>query len=214
MNPLLIVLNPRKIQPVLEAFDALHIERAYISGYTELELVPVLAQLVDSTDYTHYLVVSDDVIVSQRALDSVLGLLEAGHPVATAWCKLDSSKECESVNIVRSPLRMSTPTMDSYDFYRQEEVLDWPDEVVPTWFAGMAPQGMSRELWQQFPFNTYSSGWAGDYHVSWRLQQAGIPIVSARSAYTQHLKQRWNFPDSNPDYRLHLGVEHQGVRMS
>ena len=209
-KPLLVVLNPRKIQPVLEAFDALRIEKAYVSGYTELELVPVLAQLVESTDYSHYLVSADDVIVSQRALDSLLWLLET-HPVATAWCHLDSRDP--RVNITRTPLRDLRPTVESYDFYRYEDVLGWPQEVVPTSFAGMAPQGMSRELWQRFPFNTYSSGWAGDYHVSWRLQKAGIPIVSARSAFTHHLKQRWNHPDSNPDYRLYLGVEHQGVRM-
>jgi hypothetical protein len=66
-RPLLLILNARRISECLDSYRALSIPKAYLTGYTERELEPVIAELVASTNFSHYIAVSDDVVVSSRA---------------------------------------------------------------------------------------------------------------------------------------------------
>lgn len=60
-----------------------------------------MARLVEETDYSHYIVVSDDVVATQDALDAVTRLLDR-HPVVTGYCNLAEGNEL--VNLLRTPL--------------------------------------------------------------------------------------------------------------
>src|SRR4051812_38082954 len=111
MRPLLVVMNPRRIPACLASYEKLTIDVAYARGYTELQLVPVIAEIVESTGHSHLLVVSDDVIVSQAAVDAVLAGLHAGAaPVVTGWCNLDATDA--RVNLTKRPLEGDEPRRD------------------------------------------------------------------------------------------------------
>lgn len=72
----------------------------------------------------------------------------------------------------------------------------------------MSLTGMSRDMWRRFPLGVYTNGsvgWASDYHLSYRLGQAGIPIVAARAAYVDHVKERWQRHDRSHEKRLLVG---------
>lgn len=204
MNPLLVILNPRRIPRALEAFDALEVDRAYLTGYTESELVPVIAELIENSEHSHYLAVSDDGIVGQSALAAVLRLLDCGYPVVTGWSNLDCIEA--KVNLQRTPLTKPVPDgVATWDLYHWAEVMSYPQEAVPTYFAGMCLTGMSRSLWRRFPFGVYGEpGASSDYHLSWRLQHAGVPIVAAREGFVFHLKERWGWGDIAAEKRLWL----------
>ena len=206
MNPLLVVTQPRSIPECMDSFAALDTPVAYIRGFALLDVCPVMAALVEETDHDPVLVCADDCIVTQGAVDAVLGLLAEGHPVVTGWCRLDRTHE--QVNLSTIPLADETPAESSYRFPAAEWVRDYPDPAVPTYFAGMALTGMSRDMWLRFPLDCYSNGqagWGSDYHLSRRLGLAGIPIVAAREGYVDHVKEVWMRNDLAADKRLLIG---------
>lgn len=210
MNPLIMIMNARNIPRACDAFRALSTDCVYATGYTELELKDVFADIIENTDYSHYIVVSDDVVVSQQAVDAVISLLFF-HPVVTGWCNHDLIEP--GVNLQKTPLPGYThpTTREEWDWYHWAEILSSPLYWIRTYFAGMCLTGMSRDMWQQFPFDCYPLGHFGgsDYHLSWRLQEAGIPIVGARDGFVLHLKKSWL--GASPA-KLNLGYEYQGTR--
>ena len=72
----------------------------------------------------------------------------------------------------------------------------------------MCLTGMSREMWQRFPFGVCEGsevGWASDYSLCWRLQQAEVPIVAARDAHVLHVKTNWQTSETDPRKTLQIG---------
>lgn len=67
MNPLLIIANPRQIPECIEAFRALDVRRAWLSNYTEWELVAVMDSIMrdESIHFSHAILCADDCVVSQ-----------------------------------------------------------------------------------------------------------------------------------------------------
>lgn len=203
MSDLLIILNPRRIAECLLTLRALDIDQAWCTGYTEHQLQRVIRDLVTQHVYDHYIVVPDDVIPTQPALNAVQAALAAGHPVVTGYCNLDTSGD-DRVNITRSPLT-EPRTMASYDFYTQAQVDKYTTPLVPTHFAGFALTGMSRELWQRYPFRAYGDpGCSSDFHLSRRLADARVPIVAPKAARVHHVKDVVNHLDADPRKRLML----------
>lgn len=185
----LVVLNPRRIPECMAAFEALPVRKVYVRNWTERQIADNWDEILGACDADKVLVVSDDALVSRGALDSVLGLLEA-HPVATGWCPLAEGHEL--ANLATNVLREGPPNPADYEFVRCDDVRG----LVATSFAGMCLTGMSRGLWGRFPFECYSvPGFASDYHLSYRLQQAGVPIVSHGDARCEHVKAVWNVRD-------------------
>lgn len=209
MADLLVILNPRHIPECIESFEALPIDKAWLTGYTEMQLVDVFPEL---PEYDRYIVASDDCIVSPEALAAVQKHLD-DHPVVTGYCSLARDMN-HLVNICKRPLPDDPiPRVDAYHFYHRLEAQTWPHPVIPTSFAGMCLTGMSRELWQRFPFNVTPLGGQSDYSLSQRLQAAGVPIVAAREGMVTHCKERWNQLDTAPEKRLLVGQVEPQVRL-
>lgn len=205
MNPLLMVMNPRNIPECVQAIEDLSIDQAWLTGYTEDQLVRIIPQVLENTEHSHYLILADDCIPTQAALDAVLGALREGHPVATGYCNLDTAQHADTYNITRAPL--TTPrTIGSYQWWTQQHVDQHDGDLLPTTFAGFALTGMTRQLWEQYPFQCEGNpGAASDWCLSLRLQTDGVPIVAPRAARVHHVKTRWNEMDSHPSKRLLIG---------
>lgn len=216
MRALLFVMNPRAIPECLDAIEALDVDRCWLTGMREVDLVPHFASVVESTDYDVYLAVSDDAVPTQEALDAVLDLLEQGWPVATGFCNLDEGEYANVVNLTRKPLGSHMPGPDVYVTYTLDEVMAYPTDPVPTWFAGFSLTGMRRELWQRYPFEVLhpeTGGSCSDFLLSWRLQQDDVPIVAPKAGWFRHVKERWNVADSRPGKRLLVGEVEPRVRL-
>jgi len=207
-DPLLCIMHPREIRDAVAAFRALDVRRAWMQGYTEWQLVDVVRSLVDdpALPFTHLVMVADDVVVRQPALDAVLGLAREGRPVVTGWCRLDSTHPL--VNITDGALVGDEPTPGAYRFRKFSDVVAHPSPVIETGFVGFALTCMPRDLWRRFPFGAFggpSSSWASDFHLSHRLRDAGVPMVAARDGGCEHLKERWLELDRDPRKRLLVG---------
>lgn len=206
-------MNARRIPECIEGFEALDCDVAWMTGYTDAELGPVHQQIVASTAYGAYVVVSDDCVVTQAALDAVVALLEAGHPAATGWCKLTQASPL--ANLCHRPLIGDEPKVSAYPFYRARDVHAYEGEIVPTHFMGFALTGMPRELWERFPYGAYTerraSGYSSDFHLCARLRDAGVPMVAARDGYVEHLKVTGRKP---PSHRVLVGEVEPSVRIA
>lgn len=213
MRPLLLILNPRRIDECVASFEELEVEKAWLTGFSEPQLVTEIAALGEATpEFTHYLLASDDLVVNQLALDAVLATLAAGHPVVTGYCNFDLTDD-QRVGLSVAPLARETPGFDAYTFPTQAYVDAHAGELVRTWFAGWVLTGMSREILERFPFACGPLGAQTDYSFSWRLQQAGIPIVAPKAARVFHVKEIHGYLDDEPRKRLLIGEVTPEVRL-
>lgn len=212
-DPLLAVMNPRRIPECIASLEALDVRKVWLSNFTEWQLQEQMAELVGSwLPFSHLILVADDCIVTQQALDAVLAHAPA-HPVVTGYCRLDWSHPL--VNITRRPVHGDVPSAGAYDFYALDEVQAWPEATGPTGFVGFALTCMSREMWREFPFQVFgteSRSYASDFNLSMRLRDAGVPMVAVRDGLVGHFKKQWNTLDSTPGRELRVGIDPAGVR--
>jgi len=215
VNALVMIMNARRIPECLASYTALDADLVWMTGYTVRDLVQVHREIVASTDYDAYLVVSDDCIVSQGALDAVLALMRAGAPAATGWCLLHAQSPL--ANLCHSPLIGKRPVRRAYPFYAAEDVESYPEEAVPTHFMGMSLTGLTRELWLEHPYGCFTirtlKGHSSDFHLCHRLRDAGVPMLAARSGYVEHTKPHWRTHRPFPsEQRILVGEIAQEVR--
>jgi len=212
-DPLLAVMNPRRIPECMASLEALPIRRAWLQRYTEWELQSVISSIVEdeAIHFSHLGLVSDDVIVSPEALAAVLDVARV-HDVATGYCRLDQTHPL--VNVTKRPVTFSEPSVEAYHFYSFDEV-QTQARTFCTGFVGFAVTFMPREMWRRFPFEVYGSpdkSYASDYSLSYRLNAAGVEMYAAREGYCDHVKRVWNSLEdakdaSTPERRLLIGEE-------
>lgn len=212
MRTLLMVMHARQIPECETAISSLKgIDIAWLTGYTESQLVQVIADLIESTDYDRYSVISDDASPSQAALDLVLHLHDE-HPQAVT-CGIVNVDEASNLTTYNpQPLTGTIPALEAYSLTPYYDLLDLPPVPLRTYFHGMALATMTRSLWQRFPFGVFgedSRGWASDFHQCLRLQAASIPILTHKHAFIRHHKAVAN--QSDPTRPLLVGSIPQSV---
>jgi hypothetical protein len=204
MSDLLMIMNPRQIEECVRSIAALDVDKAWLTGYREYELIPVIWNLVAETDYDRYIIVSDDVVVTPPALRAVQRAADDhAYAVVTGWCNLDmTDRGLAHSNVVRTPFTEYASTLEQYDWVPTREILDG-DPVRLTWFAGLCLTCMTRDQWQTFPFDLFGSrGCCSDFELSWRLQHAGVPVLAVRDGGAFHVKKLTGILDHAGDHPL------------
>lgn len=205
----LIVLNPRQISECIEAIEALDIDICWIQNMSEYRAAQAVNQAIANSKYDRYVILSDDCVPTQAALDRVLYWHDTGSPVVTGFCNLD--RKSPFCNLSYKKLGPPPPNVRSYEFMETQYVMGRTGPVA-TKFAGLALTCMSRNMWFRFPLAITSKGGQMDYQLSWRLQQAGYPIVAPPDAFIYHVKEVWNKLDRAHEKRLLIGEEPAGVK--
>jgi hypothetical protein len=217
MTEVLVILNPRKIPVCAQAFAELDIPKLWLTGWTEVQIRDtVFPGMIRDHPYDRYLVVADDVIVRQATVDRVLTALDIGWPVATGFSQR-SHTEWE-VNLTSGPIG-DRPVAAAYDFLSFQDVVSHPEPLFQTWFAGMSVTGMSREMWGRFPFGCYAdtaspNGYASDFHLSHRLQDAEVPIMACRDGFAYHWRHEWRHTNDDRDDKLLVGEVKPAVTLT
>ena len=204
----LIVMNAREIPDAIMSIRSLTgVDLIWASYYSEVELETVIPEVIANTYYKRYMIISDDTVVTQGAVESVLMTHDQSpEAVACGWVNVDNTGDRSTYN--PEPLRHLTggmPPASAYGFASidQTRQLD-PRKAHRTYFHGMVLATMSRELWQRYPFGSYA-GCASDYHQCLRLQLDDVPIWTHPDAYVYHLKEIQNRLDKNPVHALQIG---------
>lgn len=210
MNPVLMVMHAREIPECLEAFHNLKgVDKVWFRGYTEIELERVTSEFIRGSDYSHYLLASDDLIPTQKGLDEVLKGLES-HDVFTGFSNMYPTSERVNLMLEGYSLgyrfsfwlyhkaanikiaRMGVSATKAAWFARMAQI---PKGEFQTWFVGFSFTGMTRDLWLRFPFLCVHdrSGWGSDAVMSLRLARDFIPAYSNNEAFFYHLASAKNF---------------------
>lgn len=205
-NPLLIVLNPRKMQDCIDAIEALDIDQVWFRYYSERQLETVIPDWLEqhAQEYTHIGVISDDAKPTQHALDLVLDAYRH-DAVYTGYCQVTDSDP--RLNLSSRPLTSAIPQVAAYTFVTYDEMENHPEPLYHSYFAGHTLTFMSRDLWRKYPWGCYGSGngWASDYHLAWRLQTDGIPVWAVKGAWVEHVKSEFNATEQDPNRQLLVG---------
>lgn len=201
MRVCLLVLNPRDIRASVESILRLRgVSQAWFSSFTEREVAGRINEFIAETDFDAYAVIADDCVCSQAALDAVLAAFGDGRDPVTGWTTLDA--ESAFANVTCEPLLGDEPHAGAYEWTLAED-LERERGPVECFFMGFAFTLMSRELWLRFPFDCFGGqGFASDFHLSRRLRDAGVAMTVVPAGRVEHLKERWNESDKDPEKRL------------
>lgn len=201
-STLLIIMNPRDIGECITALNRLDVDKAWASYYTETQLERVVADIINTTNYDRYSIITDDTIPSQRAFDEVLRIHD-NYPdaVACGWVNIDAS--CGLSTYHPNELRGTGPSNDTYQFATLAEAHTMRG-INRTFFHAQTFATMSRELWLKYPFGSYN-GCASDLHQCVRLQADNIPIYTSANAYVYHVKEVRNQLDQGAGKQLLIG---------
>jgi hypothetical protein len=207
MKDLLMILNPRRIEECIASYQDLDIDRLWIKNMSELQIDRRWPEVMEAAEgYDRLLIVSDDAVVRQPALDAVLALLDE-HPVVTGYANLGMGDY--RVNLNKTPLA-AQGWVDSFNFYTLGEVFSYPAKAVPTTLVGFALTGMSIDLWRRYRFDCDGGA---DFRLSQRLAGKGIPMVGAREGFIWHVKESWGRRDQDPRKRLLVGEEPAAIEL-
>lgn len=214
-------MHARRLPLTIEAFNGLGVDIAWLTAYTENQLVRVLPQVLEETDHEYITLCSDDFLVSPEAWAAVRDGLEEGRPYVTGFGHL--GEDDDRVNLTRPPLAVNLETRQvEYDWYTEQEVADYPEQMVPTGFGGMTLSGMPRENWERFPFAASPGGYGpptdgcmSDVALCLRLQDKGLPLVAPKAAKVKHLRaSKWPEPDATKPFLIGGVVGHVELRVN
>lgn len=212
----MMIMNPRNIPECMASFKAITgVDKLWLSYYTESQLIPIINEFIESTEYDRYALISDDAILTQSALNTILDLHDELGDVATGWVNVDSISGQSTIN--PTPLRGYIPTLSAYSLMSLQDAADLPRlKPIRTYFHGYACTVMSRELWQHYPYNVFgaqSHGYASDFHQCVRLQADDVPIWTTPKAFIHHVKERANRTDQAPEKKSYVGIRTPGTKL-
>ena len=210
MKPVLMIMHAREIPECIDAFRLLKgIDKAWFRAHTEMQLERATSKYVRETDYTHYIIASDDLIPTQVGLDAVLKGIE-NHDIFTGFSNMHPGSH--RVNLMLNgyslgyraafwmyhagsrlrPVKAGVTSVKTLFFPRMSDV---PKGEFQTWFVGFSFTSMSRDMWLRFPFFSVHdrTGWGSDAIMSQRLDSNSVPAYSSSDAFFYHLASMRNF---------------------
>jgi len=205
-NPCLLVMQPRNIRPAIESYKkSFDIPMVFFKAFTEPQVTLQLNKYIREHDYTHYIIIGDDAIVTRQAADTVLYYTEnEEYEVFTGWMNMHINKDGtfskESTvnhNIVKCLDLNDGPTREEYgEWITMEKMRSLEPCPIRTTYANFALTGMSKEMWERFPISCWPRGNSSDHHLSLRLQDEGIKVWTHPNAFIRHLRRGWSpLPD-------------------
>jgi hypothetical protein len=213
-NPIIFIMRARQIPESLESIAKFPYPKVWVEYYREREIEkevwPKLFEEIVLKDYSHISIFSDDAFMDASAAKEVIETVKL-NPVTCGWCNIDSGP---LTNISKTPLIYAYPKAYRVKelMYTIEEVENYQEEVIQTWFTGFSMHTMSVDLWKRFPFMSYpgsaGNGYASDYHLCWRLQENNIPIAALKSGRIYHIRKNIE----KQDFKVLAGVKEKNIR--
>ena len=182
-------MNARDIPECINPLKALRIDKVWFRAFTEMQLESKIKDFIESTDYDYYILVSDDTIVTQAALDNLLKH-QTEAEVVTGWCNIFPLTLLAAMELSpiisnrdslyllvrdRIPRRLvpfvkwswrNTPIRKpiNWALYKHFPNLDeiWAkEEVFQCYFVQWALSSLTRKTWIKYGFHYGSTDYAG-----------------------------------------------------
>jgi hypothetical protein len=86
MNPLLVIFNPRSIPEFYKAIERINgISKLWIKYFPQDEAYNKAREFFLQSDYTHFMILPDDLIVTQADVDAIVNHDESYDSIS-GWC--------------------------------------------------------------------------------------------------------------------------------
>jgi len=200
-DPVLMIMQPRHIDEAINSLkENIDIPKAWFRAYTEPQAMAQMNKFIKETNFSHYIVMSDDGVVSREASDTILKYGEMKeYEVFTGWMNMhiepdgnlsyistvSRGKLSEILEIENGPLREEYPPWLPIKWVKEQE------GVIPITMANFAMSIAERDLFLKFPLMTHPNNCSSDHHWSYRLQEAGVKVWTHPNAYIKHLRRGW-----------------------
>ena len=202
MKVLLVILQFRRLPQVLESIKDLKIDKLWVKWYGQLtkpDAYSVARSEFLKRDYTHFLLLTDDVIVKQEHIDDLILDAERypDHEVISGWFNQDLTDHADDTNFSRI-LPPDPPSSGSYESYKFIPIsafgvdnfdrfdLD-SDAIIRVLHQGTALTLLTRKVIEEVPFRN-SEGCCIDACLSLDLAKKGIKQYVDLRVRCLHLK--------------------------
>tara|TARA_Y100001951_G_C11273683_1_gene260426 strand:+ start:657 stop:1328 length:672 start_codon:yes stop_codon:yes gene_type:complete len=201
-NPIVLIMQPREIEESINSLkENVDIPKVWFRAFTEEQVMHEMNCFIENTNYSHYIINGDDVIVYKDSMDVILKYAQRDeYEVFTGWMNMyleddGNLSKSSTVQFGEFPAlkKAKGPQRDEYPpKMLVDEVLNLPKEVIQTSMASFAMSCASRELFLRFPLKTHLNGFSSDHHFSYRLQEAGVKVWTHPDAFIKHLRRGWS----------------------
>jgi len=198
MNPVLMIMQPRIIPSAITSIrENWNNPRVWFKAFTEPQVVNEMNRFVRESDYSHYIVISDDAICYKRAFDNVLANAPK-YDVFTGWCNMEmygdkisshSNVSFHALPLIDENASLVRPLYDDYPPWASVDEVLSKEGNFQTAIASFATSCFTRDILLKYPLGVWENGKASDHHISYRLQKDRIPIWTSRDVFVRHLRQ-------------------------
>ena len=200
-DPVLMIMQPRHIGEAINSLkENIDISKVWFRAYTEPQVMAQMNQYIKETNFSHYIVMSDDGVVSKKAADTILKYGEmAEYDVFTGWMNMHIERDGTLSYISTVCQGMIPIVMDLQKGPQREEYPPWvPMEwvmkqtgVIQTSIANFAMSIAHREVFLKHPLQTWDSGKSSDHFWSTLLELDGLKVWTHPDAFIKHLRRGW-----------------------
>ena len=94
-DPVLMIMQPRQIDESINSLKHnIDIPKVWFRAFTEPQVVWQMNKFIRETNYSHYIVMGDDGVVSKKAADTILKYGEMKeYEVFTGWMNMHIEKD-------------------------------------------------------------------------------------------------------------------------
>ena len=205
MKPLLVIFQFRQIPEFLDSVN-FNIDKLWMKFYPQRDAYRIARDWFLNSDYTHFILLTDDVVVTQKDIDTLIDARVLG--VVSGWFNGNTTTHRFDSNISWN-LPPNPPYKGTYEDYRfvpiDELQAKFPTNrscLVQVKHQGTALTLLSRDIVRQIPFR-HSEGCCIDACLALDLAKAGIPQYVDLIARCKHLK----INDENQAVISKVGIE-------
>lgn len=191
-------------------------DQYWVCYYTQHEARHIIKEYFEAhEEYTHLVILPDDLVVNQQAIDMLLSnLSEKDYAVLVGCCNVDTAANRDKLNVSLYPINPHRVENSTYK-YEFITIFDTHLFARPqpsrVFYQGDAFLILRRDIVKQLTFDTDyklneiepEQGCCNDVVMSYELNQLQIPIYCNLKAVFKHLK----ISDAEPMSKILVGEE-------
>lgn len=164
MKPLLVIFKPRNIPETDKAYSKIRgISKLWIKYYPQPKAYDLARQFFINSDYSHFIILPDDLIATQNDVDTICNYDEAFDSIS-GWCNHTGTDDIYKYSNISWFTPFNPPsqaTFESYNWVKIEEIESllhfFPNEkneCTQVGHQGFALTRLSRKIVEKIPFRT------------------------------------------------------------
>ena len=182
IKPLIFIPSARDLREFYDATNKLPYDKLWVKYYPQYEAYAVARWtfLNNPNNYTHLVILPDDLIVEQKQIEK---LLEHPDDIMSGWCMFGIKKTPDERKTLDSNISEYCPdepayslTYDKFKWLSIEAIENYiktGKTIIPIVFCGFAPTIIPKKYVDFLPFRG-SQGCCIDTCISQDLKQSGI----------------------------------------